>query len=80
VVGFLHADDLYASDEVLSKIAKAFEDPDVCAVYADLEYVNQQDTSKIIRRWQSQPFKKTRPRLWGCGCPLTRLYMSGVNG
>jgi hypothetical protein len=29
--------DLYASDEVLSKIAKAFEYPDVCAVYADLE-------------------------------------------
>jgi glycosyltransferase len=24
VVGFLHADDLYASDEVLSKIAKTF--------------------------------------------------------
>lgn len=37
VVGVLHADDLYAFDEVLSKIAKAFEDPDVCAVYGDLE-------------------------------------------
>jgi glycosyltransferase len=58
VVGFLHADDLYASDEVLSKIAKAFEDPNVCAVYGDLEYVSQQDTSKVIRRWQSKPFKQ----------------------
>jgi hypothetical protein len=37
VLGFLQADDLYASDEVLSKIAKAFEDPDVCAVYQGLE-------------------------------------------
>jgi hypothetical protein len=36
-VGFLHADDLYASDEVLSKIAKAFEYPKVCAANADLE-------------------------------------------
>jgi glycosyltransferase len=47
VVGFLHADDLYASDEVLSKIAKAFENPKVCSVYAGLEHLNQQDTSKF---------------------------------
>ena len=58
VVGFLHADDLYASDDALSKIAKAFEDPSVCAVYGDLEYVSQQDTSKVIRHWQSKPFKQ----------------------
>lgn len=56
VVGFLHADDLYASDDVLTKIAKAFEDPTVCAVYGDLEYVSQHDTSKVIRRWKSAPF------------------------
>lgn len=56
VVGFLHADDFYASDDVLSKIARAFEDPTVCAVYGDLDYVGQQDTSKVIRRWRSNPF------------------------
>jgi glycosyltransferase involved in cell wall biosynthesis len=54
MVGFLHAVDLYASNEVLSKIAKAFEEPEVCAIYGDLEYVSQQDTPKVIRRWQSQ--------------------------
>ncbi len=64
VVGFLHADDLYASDDVLTKIAKAFEDPTVCAVYGDLEYVSQQDTSKVIRRWQSKPFN-SRDLVWG---------------
>lgn len=58
VVGFLHADDLYASNDVLTKIAKAFEDPTVCAVYGDLEYVSQQNTSKVIRRWQSNRFSK----------------------
>lgn len=58
VVGFLHADDLFASDEVLSKIAKAFEDPTVSAVYGDLEYVSQQNTSKVVRRWRSNPFNK----------------------
>ncbi len=56
VVGFLHADDFFTSDDVLFKIAKAFEDPNVCAVYGDLKYVRQQDTSKVIRRWRSKPF------------------------
>lgn len=57
VVGFLHADDLYASDDVLSRIAEAFKDPMVCAVYGDLVYVSQDNTSKVIRSWQSNPFK-----------------------
>lgn len=58
VIGFLHADDLYASDDVLSTIASAFKDPSVCAVYGDLEYVSQYDSSKVIRRWQSKPFNQ----------------------
>jgi glycosyltransferase len=58
VVGFLHADDLYASDDVLAKIAKEFEDPTVCAVYGDLNYVRQNDTQNVIRRWRSNDFNK----------------------
>ena len=64
VVGFLHGDDVYASNDSLSKIAQAFDNPNVCAVYGDLEYVSQQDTSKVIRRWQSNPFN---PRYLGWG-------------
>ncbi len=74
VVGFLHADDLYASDDVLSKIAMAFEDPSVCAVYGDLEYVSQQDTSKVIRRWQSKPFNR-RDLGWGWMPAHPTLYV-----
>ncbi len=74
VVGFLHADDLYASDDVLAKIAKAFEDPKVCAVYGDLEYVSQQDTSKVIRRWQSKPFNQ-RDLGWGWMPAHPTLYV-----
>lgn len=74
VVGFLHADDLYASDDVLEKIAQAFEDPTVCAVYGDLEYVSQQDTSKVIRRWQSKPFNQ-RDLGWGWMPAHPTLYV-----
>ena len=58
VIGFLHADDLYASNDALLKIAKAFEDQRVCAVYGDLEYVCEHDTSRVIRRWRSNPFSQ----------------------
>lgn len=58
VVGFLHSDDFYSSSDVLSKIAKAFEDPSVCAVYGDLEYVSQNDKSKVVRRWRGKQFNQ----------------------
>ena len=74
VVGFLHADDLYASDDVLSKIAQAFEDPKVCAVYGDLDYVSQQDTCKVIRRWQSKPFSQ-KDLGWGWMPAHPTLYV-----
>jgi len=56
VIGFLHADDLFTSDDVLYKIAEAFENPSICGVYGDLNFVSQFDTMKVIRRWQSKPF------------------------
>jgi glycosyltransferase involved in cell wall biosynthesis len=59
IIGFLHADDLYASNDVLSRIADAFLDPKIDAVYGDLLYVDKFDTSKVIRRWKSGAFKKS---------------------
>lgn len=56
VIGFLNADDFYASSNALTQIAEAFKDPTVCAVFGDLEYVKQQDTSVIVRRWKGNQF------------------------
>lgn len=56
VVGFLHADDIYAHDNVLLKVAQTFADPSVCALYGDLQYVHQEDISRVIRQWASCPF------------------------
>ncbi len=57
VVGFLHSDDLFASNHVLSIISKVFEDPSICAVYGDLNYVDTNDITKIVRRWRSNSFR-----------------------
>jgi glycosyltransferase involved in cell wall biosynthesis len=55
VVGFLNADDLYADDQVLSRVAAAFEDPAVDACFGDLVYVTS-DNRKVVRYWKSKPF------------------------
>jgi len=60
VVGFLHADDLFADETVLSKVAAAFASGDVDAVYGDLEYVSKDAPDKVIRYWQSGDFSRHR--------------------
>jgi glycosyltransferase involved in cell wall biosynthesis len=74
VVGFLHADDLYASPDVLTQIALAFENPIVCAVYGDLQYVSKGDTSKVVRQWRSSSFTSNR-LAWGWMPPHPTLYV-----
>jgi len=53
VIGFLHADDLFEDVGVLRKIAAAFDDPNIDAVYGDLVYVRQDNVGRIIRYWKS---------------------------
>lgn len=62
VVGFLHADDVLQDEHVLEKIAKAFEDPSVQAVYGDLVYVAQDDLQRVIRTWHSGSFDMNKLR------------------
>jgi len=62
VVGFLHADDLYASPTTLARVAAAFDDPAVDAVYGDLLYVDKQDLGRIVRYWKAGPFERERMR------------------
>ncbi|MEI7589915.1 MAG: glycosyltransferase family 2 protein [Deltaproteobacteria bacterium] len=59
VIGFLHADDVYFDNEVLEKIATAFNDEMVDAVYGDLIYVRRDDLGATVRYWKSQKFSPT---------------------
>ncbi|MCM8624868.1 glycosyltransferase family 2 protein [Accumulibacter sp.] len=74
VVGFLHSDDMYASPNVLAHLAAGFQDPSVCAVYGDLQYVRRDDVEQVVRQWVSSPF--TRRQLeWGWMPPHPTLYV-----
>lgn len=62
VVGFLHSDDFFTDDRVLSRIAEAFVKRSLGAVYGDLNYVLKSDTTKIVRRWHGGSFKRSKFR------------------
>ena len=62
VVGFLHSDDFFADEKVLSRIAEAFTKRSLGAVYGDLNYVSKSDTTTIVRRWVSGSFKRNKFR------------------
>ncbi|MES2628648.1 MAG: glycosyltransferase family 2 protein [Bacteroidota bacterium] len=52
IIGFLHADDVFASAEVIRKVQQAFEVTGADAVYGDLNYVSS-DLKNIVRKWKS---------------------------
>jgi len=57
IIGFLHSDDLYANNEILSKVQKIFNmDKTLEACYADLIYVKRFDISKVVRYFKSDRF------------------------
>lgn len=74
VVGVMHSDDYFKSDTVLSKVAAAFEDPNIDGVYGDLNYVSAEDTSKVLRRWRSGPYDISKLRR-GWMPPHPTFYM-----
>lgn len=55
VIGFINSDDYYCAPDVIENVMKAFEDPTVEAVHADLVYVDPENTGKIERHWKSRP-------------------------
>lgn len=60
VIGFMHADDEFASDQTLEHVARAFEDPSVAAVYGDLVYVRQDDPSRVVRYWRAGRYVRSQ--------------------
>jgi glycosyltransferase involved in cell wall biosynthesis len=74
VVGFLHADDVFADITVLSRIADAFADETVDATYGDLVYVREVDMARVIRHWSAGHFSKSK-LMWGWMPPHPTFYV-----
>ncbi len=64
VVGLLNSDDFYSADDVLETVNRTFaEHPGTDAVYADVRYVDEKDTSETVRYYSSRVFRRWLMRL-----------------
>ena len=58
IIGILNADDMLASDDVISAIVREFKEKQPDGVYGNLNYIDLGFSKKIIRKWVSKQFVK----------------------
>jgi len=80
IVGFLHSDDYYASQDTISSIVGCFEAKininfdKTDGVYGDIHYIDRGNSRRIIRNWKSRTFQPSLiPRGWMP--PHTSLFL-----
>ena len=53
VIGLLHSDDRFATNNTIHDVMSVFAASDVDAVYGDLVYVSKHDQDRIVRYWRA---------------------------
>lgn len=74
VVGFLHSDDMLADQHVISCIASSLTTNNTDSVYGDIQYVDQEDTGKILTFRTSGNYHRYKFR-FGWSPPHPTFYM-----
>ena len=64
IVGFLNADDQYASDDVLWTVATVMKEGELDAAFGDVAFVADAAPERVIRRFRSNRFRPER-LAWG---------------
>jgi glycosyltransferase involved in cell wall biosynthesis len=64
VIGFMHSDDLYYNDTVLSRVSEIFSDGDVDIVYGDAVFFVKDRPDNLVRKYHSGSFSLRR-LAWG---------------
>lgn len=64
VIGFLNADDIFASSGAVDRVMREFRHPATEACYGDLVYVDAEDTDRVVRYWRTGSY---RPGTFGHG-------------
>jgi glycosyltransferase involved in cell wall biosynthesis len=64
IVGILNADDVYADDKVLSRVAAAMKKGSLDALYGDVEFFAPGNPAATVRRYSSRRFSPGR-LAWG---------------
>jgi glycosyltransferase len=58
IIGFLHADDIYAHERVIETVVTQMTKRNVDSCYGDLMYVDKENLDKVIRYWKSRPYDR----------------------
>jgi glycosyltransferase involved in cell wall biosynthesis len=75
IVGILNSDDFFASEKVLETVNNAFtKNPTIEGVYADVRYVDWNNTSKTVRMFSGKDFKREK-LCWGKMPPHPSFYV-----
>ena len=57
LIGILNSDDFYADAQVISDIVKTVQSAGADGCYADLVYVDRNETSRVVRTWKSGEYR-----------------------
>lgn len=57
VIATINSDDFYADNRVIERVAAAMTQSGADCLFGDLDYVDPVQTSKVLRRWRSSPYK-----------------------
>jgi glycosyltransferase len=74
IIGILHADDFYTNDSVLTSVDGLMSAENADGFYADLYYVDSNNTDKIIRKWRSGKYREGK-FLWGWMPPHPTFFV-----
>jgi glycosyltransferase involved in cell wall biosynthesis len=75
VISFLHADDIYASVDVVSTVVQAMAADSLDALYGDVEFVRPENLAKVVRLYSSRRFSPSRIA-WGWMPAHPALFVS----
>ncbi len=57
VVGFLNSDDYFTSEDIIEKVAEAFSDQTLDAVYGDVHFIRDGKPERCVRYYSSRRFR-----------------------
>ena len=57
VVGILNSDDFFTSNNVIERMASAFDDNTLDAIYGDIHFIRDGHPDKCVRYYSSKPFR-----------------------
>lgn len=56
IIGILNSDDFFSEERIIEKVVDIFNNEDIDVLYGDVQFVDPQETTKIIRYYSSKRF------------------------